>query len=366
MNYERFLERRARWDAFSARLDQLDAVLSATGKRRRGAAELEHEELEGVVLDYRKTLSDFALARSRFPDTWASRHLAQLVTRANHRLRADQDSSRTGLLGFYRNTFPRLFQEMSTEVMVCVALFLIAVLLGFGLSTLTPEAGAAFLGPDAMAGLERGEIWLEGIGEGGSLFSAAIARNNMKVAMTAWAGGLLAGVGSLFIVFFNGLMLGVIVATTVHFAMQGALFEFISAHGPLELTLILVAGAAGLHMGRAIVGDSDRPRAERIGTAARTSLFVMLGCLPFFLTLGFVEGYISPASGLSIELKLAVGLALELAFLGLVLRPLGKPVAVLESSGDGPAFGAEVAPGPGQFMGAGQPAGMGQKAEAVR
>lgn len=154
------------------------------------------------------------------------------------------------------------------------------------------------------------------------MFSAAIARNNMKVAMTAWAGGLLAGIGSLYIVFFNGLMLGVIVATTVHYAMQGALFEFISAHGPLELTLILVAGAAGLHMGRAMISDGDRPRGQRLAEAAKTSLLVLLGCLPFFLTLGFIEGFLSPAASLPLSLKLSVGIALELAFIAVALRPV--------------------------------------------
>ena len=300
----------------------LDQSLAANGRLRGSASVVEHAALEEIVLDYRKALSDYAIARARFPGTWAARHLAQLVARANHRLRTDGERQGFGLAQFYKSMFPQLFQRMRTEVMVCVALFLVAVLLGVGLTTLTPTAGAAFLGHDAIAGLERGEIWTDAIQDGSSMFSAAIARNNMKVAMTAWAGGLLAGIGSLYIVFFNGLMLGVIVATTVHYAMQGALFEFISAHGPLELTLILVAGAAGLHMGRAMISDGDRPRGQRLAEAGKTSLLVLLGCLPFFLALGFVEGFLSPAPSLPISLKLAVGLALELAFMVVALRPV--------------------------------------------
>lgn len=325
MNYQQFVQRRGRWQRLEEELSQLDKALTVRGKRRRGVAgEIDHAALEAVVLDYRKTLSDFAIARSRFPGTWAARHLAQLVARANHRLRTDSEQRSMGLrpvLAFYRDTFPRLFSAISAELMLCVALFLVAVLLGVAMSALSPDAGVAFLGKERVEDLERGKIWTDAVAQGGSFFSAAIARNNMKVAMTAWAGGLLAGLGSLLIVFFNGLMLGVIAATTVHFAMQGALFEFISAHGPLELTLILVAGAAGLHMGRAVVADGDVPRALKLARAAKTSVMVLLGCLPFFLVLGFVEGFLSPSPGLPVVLKLSVGVALEVAFLAVALRP---------------------------------------------
>lgn len=330
MNYETFLRRRERWDELEAKLSRLDQALTARGKRRRTkrrdkevAAAVDHQVLEEIVLDYRMALSDYAMARSRFPGTWAARHLAQLVARANHRLRTDTQQRSFGLgalLRFYRTTFPRLFGAMAQEVLLCTGLFLVAILLGVALTTLTPNAGTVFLGADAIKGLEQGKIWTDQIEGNGSFFSAAIARNNMKVAMTAWAGGLAAGLGSLLIVFFNGLMLGVVLATTVHYAMQGALLEFISAHGPLELTLILVAGAAGLHMGRAMISEGDRPRSERLAEAGKTSVLVLLGCLPFFLTLGFVEGYLSPSANLSIELKVAVGLALELAFLAVALR----------------------------------------------
>lgn len=314
------MRRRRRWDELSDRLDGLDRELTRRGRRRRDAVDLDHDALEQAVLQYRRVLSDYALARARFAGTSAERQLAALVQRANHRLRTDEERSSGGILAFYRDRFPRLFQAMAAEMQLVTALFLCAILLGVALAAAGPEAGAAFLGPDAIEALDRGEIWTDKIRDQGSFVSAAIARNNMKVAMTAWAGGLLAGLGSLIVVFFNGMMLGVVAATTAHFDMHGSLLEFISAHGPLELTLILVAGGAGLHLGVAMLREGDESRAVRLGRAARTSVLVLLGCLPFFLLLGFVEGFLSPSPNLSSGLKLTVGVALWSTFLAVALR----------------------------------------------
>ena len=313
------MRRRSRWEELDDRLDTLDRELTRRGRRRPGT-DLDHGDLEQAVLLYRRVLSDYALARARFAGTAAERQLAALVQRANHRLRTDEGRTRGGIFHFYRFQFPRLFRAMATEMQLITALFLCAILLGVALAAAGPEAGAAFLGPDAIEALDRGEIWTDKIRDQGSFVSAAIARNNMKVALTAWAGGLLAGLGSLIVVFFNGMMLGVVAATTAHFDMHGSLLEFISAHGPLELTLILVAGGAGLHMGIALLREGDVSRAVRLGRAARTSVLVLLGCLPFFLLLGFVEGFLSPSPNLSSGLKLTVGVALWSMFLVVALR----------------------------------------------
>lgn len=319
------MRRRTRWEDLAGQLDVLDQELTRRGRRRRRKSTLDHDALESAVLQYRRVLSDYALARSRFAGTSAERQLAALVQRANHRLRTDEGRSRGGLLTFYRFQFPRLFQAMATEMQLITALFLCAILLGVALAAAGPEAGTAFLGQDAIDALDRGEIWTDKIRDQGSFVSAAIARNNMKVAVTAWAGGLLAGLGSLIVVFFNGMMLGVVAATTAHFDMHGSLLDFISAHGPLELTLILVAGGAGLHLGVAMLREGDESRATRLARAARTSVLVLLGCLPFFLLLGFVEGFLSPSPNLSSGLKLLVGVALWAIFLTVALRSPGRP-----------------------------------------
>jgi uncharacterized membrane protein SpoIIM required for sporulation len=154
-----------------------------------------------------------------------------------------------------------------------------------------------------------------------SISSSGIATNNIAVALMGWAGGALAGVGALYVVLMNGFLLGAILGTTAHFGLGGRLLEFISAHGPLEITLILVTASGGLGLGHALVSADDRPRRVAVGQAARSALALLIGCVPWFAVLAVVEAVVSPAPDLPPLLKLAVGLALEVVFLALAWNP---------------------------------------------
>jgi uncharacterized membrane protein SpoIIM required for sporulation len=131
----------------------------------------------------------------------------------------------------------------------------------------------------------------------------------------------LAGLGALWVVLLNGFMLGVIVGTTMPYELTGRLFEFVAAHGPLEITLILVSAAAGLAMGLALVAASDRPRRDVVREAATRSLVVLGGCLPWFILLGLVEAFISPSPDVAPGLKAALGASLWLLFVLLAWNP---------------------------------------------
>jgi uncharacterized membrane protein SpoIIM required for sporulation len=117
-------------------------------------------------------------------------------------------------------------------------------------------------------------------------------------------------------------MLGSILWVTLHYSMAGELLEFISAHGPLEITLILVSAGAGLAIGRSLVAAGDRPRALAVRDAGRDALAVLLGCLPWFVVLAVVEVFVSPSPELPAELKVTLGLALESVFLFIAFRPV--------------------------------------------
>ena len=207
---------------------------------------------------------------------------------------------------------------------VATALFLLATAWGLALGVLRPGLGLALLGPESVQGLEEGKLWTESLvtTTPPALSSSGIATNNISVALTAWCGGILAGSLTLYILLVNGLMLGTLVGVTMHYSMAGELLEFVSAHGFLEITLILVASAAGLSIGRALVAAGDKPRSLALREAAMDALSVLLGCLPWFVLLAVVEVFVSPAPGVPVLAKLALGLALESLFLALAFRSL--------------------------------------------
>ncbi len=316
MDYGRFVRtRQPLWDEFEQAL-----------ARARDGAPLDHPALETLAFRYRQVLHDHALAAARYPQTGSARRLWRLALEGTQWLQRDRGTGRVSVIGFFTRSFPRAMRRLGPQLAVATLLFGSAALIGLSLAIVQPSMGAAFLGAEAMAGLREGRLWTEALTTTipPAVSSSAIATNNMGVAITAWAGGALAGLGALWVVLLNGFMLGVIVGATLPYAMTGRLLEFVAAHGPLELTLIVVSAAAGLAMGQALVAASDRPRRDVVREAGRESLVVLGGCLPWFVLLGLVEGLISPSPDVTPALKTALGLALWLLFAVLAWNPFLK------------------------------------------
>lgn len=314
MDYARFVRlRRPLWDAFEAQL--------APDRARRDRSS--YGDLEEMALRYRQVLHDHALAASRFPGTAAARRLQGLAVEGTRRLTGDR-GERSGLLGFFARTFPRACQRQLGLLGFAVALFLFAAAWGLVLAILRPALGLNLLGPQAVRGLEEGHLWTESLVSTlpPAFASSRIATNNLSVALMAWSGGVLAGLVPLYSILLNGMLLGTVFGVTLHYSLAGALLEFIAAHGPLEITLILVCAAAGLGIGRALVAAGDRPRALALRDAGQDALAVLLGCLPWFVVLAVVEATVSPAPQLPFVLKALLGLTLEGLFLSLAFRPV--------------------------------------------
>jgi uncharacterized membrane protein SpoIIM required for sporulation len=314
MDYERFVRLRSPlWDEFDARL--------CNAAKQPG--EVRYSDLEAVALQYRQVLHDHALAASRFPDTGAARRLHALALQGTHWLHWDRSDHVPPLRQFFSRTFPLAYRSHLPHLAVAAALFATALVFGASLAIVQPGAGTALLGPQAVEGMRRGHLWTESLVSAVPpvVSSSGIATNNMTVALTGWAGGAVFGLGSLYVVLLNGFLLGVILATTAHYGLAGNLLAFVSAHGPLEITLILATAAGGLRLGQALVAAEDRPRREVVRSASREALVLLLGCLPWFLVLGLVEAVVSPAPAIPTPLKAGLGLGLETLFLTVAWNP---------------------------------------------
>lgn len=311
MDYARFVRlRRPLWEKFEGQL----------AAARKG---MTHAELEDMALCYRQVLHDHSLSAARYPGTAVARRLRELAVEGTRALVAGRSDGSAGIVAFFTRTFPRAFRHQLPLTGIACALFLMAALWGLAITSQRPGLGITFLGPEAVSGLADGEMWTDSLVSSvpPAISSSRIATNNIGVALTAWSGGILAGLVPLYVVLLNGLLLGSILGLTMHYSMAGELLEFISAHGPLEISLILVAAGAGLGIGRAVVVAGDRPRSLAVREAARDALTVLLGCVPWFVVLALVEVLISPSPNLSAPFKLAAGLSLEILFLALAALP---------------------------------------------
>lgn len=205
-----------------------------------------------------------------------------------------------------------------------LALLVSAVLL-FGPAALA--AAWALSDPGAAAGLVPGEFQpvtdrrSADLGLGAdeeAALSSAIFTNNIQVTIFLFAGGILLGLVTALLLVYNGVILGVVGGLVVEAGNGRIFFELVTAHGVLELSCIVVAGAAGLRLGWAIVDPGRQSRAESLRSEAVRTLALVLGTAPWLIVAGLVEGFITP-EGLGLPTVLAIGFGLAAIYWTLVL-----------------------------------------------
>lgn len=313
MDFARFVtEREAEWREVEA--------LAA-----RPPAALGYDELEGLAARHRRVVADFARVRAEFPGTELERRLRR-VAFAGHRLLAAAEPPLGQRVGrFFAEDYPRIFRAAMPSLRDAGGLFLLGVVAGLVLATLDEGVAASFIGDEGVQGLREGHIWTDALEADvpAPYLAAKIFTNNVSVAMLAWAGGLLWGLGSVALLVYNGLMVGSMVAVCARYGMLDRLLAFVPAHGMLELFLIVVAGAAGLVLARGTLVRRDRPRGEELADAARRSVALVAGTFPWLVLLGVVEGFLSPLMAIGTPLKIVLGALLLLTFLAVNLAPRG-------------------------------------------
>jgi uncharacterized membrane protein SpoIIM required for sporulation len=131
--------------------------------------------------------------------------------------------------------------------------------------------------------------------------------NNIQVAILAFGGGMLLGLGTIYVLVFNGIHLGAIFGIVTRFGVGGQLLSFVSGHGPIELSIICLAGGAGFMLSDAILRPGMLTRVEALRLAGLRSVQLLLGGASFLIIAGSIEGFISP-SDLPDAFKYATGI----------------------------------------------------------
>jgi uncharacterized membrane protein SpoIIM required for sporulation len=194
---------------------------------------------------------------------------------------------------------------------------LAAVLLSVG----DPAFSRYFLGPAMMQSIDNHKMWTDSIVTIKPLASSGIMTNNISVAFAAFAMGITAGIGTVWMMLLNGLMMGVVGVACWREGMSLSLWSFVAAHGVLELPAIFIAGGAGLGIAKGLLFPGVLSRRESLVRAGARSVRLVLGTIPLLVIAGVVEAFVSPtALPARIKFMLAGGLA-TLLVLYLARRP---------------------------------------------
>lgn len=274
-------------------------------------------DVERMGFLYRTSTADLALAQRDFPRHRLTIYLNQLVGRAHAVIYREQPLRWKQVQEFFLRGFPELYRSLLPWTRVAALLFFVPMLLLYFLTWQRPETIFLILGDSfdvrqLVAEVEEGQLWTEIAPEERSIASAAILTNNIQVMFLCFAGGILAGVGTVLVLISNGNQIGALFGLLQANGIAMGLLDFVVAHGFIELSIIVLAGGVGLYIGDGIVRPGLRSRLEVLGERARQGAMLMLGSAPLLVVAGLIEGYISP-SGLPFAVKLGLGLATGIA-----------------------------------------------------
>jgi len=271
---------------------------------------------------YRSTAADLARARQRWPGDPVIAELEALVGRARsvvYRV----PGRRASLLAWATTGFFRRVRERPGLLLVA-ALLLWGPALGLAVwahgdpATATQVARVSALSSEAADAAGAGGAGDRSIDAGESAaLGTQIFVNNIRVSLLCLAVGITGGLGTALVLVFNGGVVGLIVGLFVAGGAGDVAVSYLAPHGVLELSLVTVAGAAGLRIGAAVVHPGLRPRATALVAEARAAAEMALGVALWLVPTGLVEGFVTPR-GLSPAAALTVGVGLAGLFWGLV------------------------------------------------
>jgi uncharacterized membrane protein SpoIIM required for sporulation len=302
MNADEFYQ--SRQDSWS----KLDKLLR---KAESGVEQMTPGEITLLGQLYRAAASDLALAQRDFPRQRVALYLNQLVGRGHTSLYRGEPLAARRLISFAATGFPRLFRETFRFTAMAMLLFFIPALLSGFITAARPET-AQFLMPGGSQELvdqlrEKG-LWTNiPIGER-PYASTAIMSNNIRIAILAYAGGVLAGVATVWVMIFNGLAIGSVLGLTFYYNLGFGLLTFMIGHGVIELSVIMISGGSGLMVGWAIIHPGLMRRRDALAAAARKSVQLLMGCVPLLVVAGTIEGFISPSEAIPWPAKWTIGI----------------------------------------------------------
>lgn len=301
MPIDRFInERKSVWQ----RLEELLQLLDRMTLRK-----LHREEVRELGRIYRRTASDLAIARAESRDPRLVNYLNSLVIRAHGRIyRADAQGGRR-IREFFSRDFPRAFRHTWRYTATAFGVFLLFTAIAFFGTHHDPDfsefAGISPFFREAI--LNRHIHWWEEVNKASQIESTNIFTNNIHVTFLAFALGALFGLGTLYVLAFNGASFGAIIALTYRAGFgNDLLLGFVISHGVIELTCIFIAAGAGLLIGTALLMPGNLSRADALKSRGIEAVRLVVGCIPLLVVAGLVEGFISPQPIPSV-IKIGIG-----------------------------------------------------------
>jgi len=282
---------------------------------------------------YIQLTNDLSYAQTYYPESKTLLYLNSLASQAHQKIYITKKESKNKIISFWRYEFPLFFYQYQKTLLYTFLIFMSAVIIGV-VSTLNDDSFIRLILGDSyvnmtIENIEKGEpmaVYKSGSNIGSFL---GITINNIRVAIIAFALGVFFSVGTIYVLFSNGIMLGAFIT----FFYNNGILEKTSTvwlHGTIEISVIVIAGCAGLVMGNSFLFPKTYSRRVAFMKGAKDGLKIVVSTIPFFIIAGFIEGFIT-RYGEQIPTLLAYGIIIISLFI-IVYYYIIYPITLHKSS----------------------------------
>ncbi|MBI5726003.1 MAG: stage II sporulation protein M [Planctomycetes bacterium] len=318
---------------------ELDEMLGRIAMSKAGLADL--DAVKRFHYLYERATADLARLTTFSSDRQTRLHLETLVARAYAEIHSTHDRpGRLRPLHWLISDLPRTFRRHWAAFALSLAATLAGVIFGSFALAIDPDAKDVVLPFGHLLGdpaerVKKEEQTGGGVGNQEVSFSAFLMTNNIKVSIIVLAMGLTFGIGTIVMLFYNGVILGAVVFDYIRAGQGKFLAGWLLPHGSFEIPAILIAGQAGLVLARALIGWSDRNTLKQRLRLIMPDLITLIGGVAVLLVwAGIVESFLSQYHEPKVEYwqKISLGIV-QLSLLAVLLGLGGRRAEKIERAG---------------------------------
>ena len=255
------------------------------------------QDADEMAREFTRLVDDLAYAKTFYPSSKVTRYINSQASRIYLSIYRNRKEESNRLIGFWKYDLPLTMRKHHRTLFFALILFILFFAIGFFASKQDSDVAISFLGEDyvdkTLSNIKEGNPF--GIYESGNpvLSWLRIMVNNIKVSLMMFTSGLFAGVPTIYLLGSNAGMVGVFDQLFVSQGLGLDFFLVVFVHGTLELTALIVAGGAGLVLGKSFLFPGTVKRMTAFKQGAKDGVKIMIGLMPVFGLAALFEGLIT-------------------------------------------------------------------------
>lgn len=252
----------------------------------------DNDKLHRVFYLYQSVCGHLSIARTRYGNTSTVEYLNSLVARAHQTIYVSKPKDFSRIIRFFKTGFPCLLKKELPLFLISTGIFILSFLFSFLTVLYREDYALSFVPAEYANAIKNSDGSAAAFNY--AIASVAIFTNNIQVGITAFALGITFGVGTVYVLAYNGMLIGALSAIAVNAGTGYTYWSLILPHGVPELFCIFVCGAAGLAIAQSMIFPGLNSRRKSFSLGGKKALMMLLGTIPLFILAGITEGFFTP------------------------------------------------------------------------